>query len=89
MAKKAVTSKPTSVKAPQTNNGTNGEQPTVKVAKYVVVREGLRVSDKDYATPSDPLAIAERDYWQKIANKWSYGEHVKVVQYDSKRHRVW
>jgi hypothetical protein len=73
--------------AAQSNNGS--DQQVTKVIKFVVTREGLRVSDKDYQTINDPAAIAERDYWQKIANKWSYGERCAVVQYDSKRHRIW
>jgi hypothetical protein len=88
MSKKVSNTKPTSVNAPQTNNG-YGEQQPVKVPKYVVIREGYRVSDKDYPTQNDPAAIAERNYWQNIATNWSYGERVQVVQYDSKRHRVW
>jgi hypothetical protein len=89
-----MTNKPSNIKstpatfAAQSSHGPD-QQATPKVIKFVVTREGLRVSDKDYQTINDPDAIAERDYWQKIANKWSYGERCSVVQYDSKWHRVW
>lgn len=89
MAQKANNAKSTSVNnAQQTTNGFSEQQPS-KVPKFVVVRDGMRVSDKDYAQPNDPQAQSERVYWQNIANRWSHGERVQVVQYDSKRHRVW
>lgn len=61
----------------------------IKPIKYVVVRDGYRVSDREYPTVDDPLAVAERDFWSRVATRHSYGEPVLVVQYDSKRHRVW
>lgn len=60
-----------------------------KPTYYVVVRDGLRVSDKDYLDPNDPEAIQERDFWAGIAKKHSWGEPVGIVKYDPKRHRVW
>lgn len=60
-----------------------------KVIKYVVVREGRRVSAEEYATPSDSKAILERDFWARVAKNHSYGEKVEIVAYDSKYHRVW
>jgi uncharacterized protein (DUF2267 family) len=60
-----------------------------KPAKFVVVRDGYRVSDKEYATANDEVAINERDFWTRVANNASYGEPVAIVQYDSKKHRVW
>jgi len=56
---------------------------------YVVVRDGFRVSDKEYQTLTDPDAIKEKEFWSHIANSHSYGELVEIVQYDSKIHRVW
>lgn len=56
---------------------------------FVVVREGFRVSDKEYENPEDPLAISEKDFWTKVAKNHSWGEPVEIVQYDSKQHRVW
>jgi len=56
---------------------------------FVVVRDGHRVSDREYNVPNDPDAVAEQDFWYNIANKHSYGESVEIVQYESKKHRVW
>jgi len=69
----------------QVNNGNTEEKPVI----YVVVREGFRVSDREYLTPDDPDAIAEMEFWSRIANNHSYGELVDIVQYESKKHRIW
>jgi hypothetical protein len=60
-----------------------------KVVTYVVIREGFRVSDKEYEDKNDPAALSELKFWKKIADNHSYGEPVKIVQYDGKLHRVW
>jgi hypothetical protein len=65
----------------------NNSEP--KPIMFVVVRDGLRVSDKEYIMAEDPAAIHERDFWKTIATKHSYGEPVEIVKYDSKKHRVW
>lgn len=57
--------------------------------KYVVVRDDIRVSDVEYGDPSDPEAISEKNYWNRIVSKWSPNEKVEIVQYNKKRHRVW
>lgn len=67
----------------------NAEIKETKPVKFVVVREGYRVSDKEYVTAADPAACHERDFWSLVAERHSYGEPVAIVQYDSKRHRVW
>lgn len=69
----------------QTSNGYTEE----KSVSYVVVREGFRVSDREYLTPDDPDAITEKEFWSRIANNYSYGEPVNIVQYESKKHRIW
>lgn len=56
---------------------------------YVVVREGFRVSDREYQTKDDPYAIEEQAFWSHIAKAYSYGERVDIVQYESKKHRIW
>lgn len=71
--------------APQVSTDNEQKKPTT----YVVVREGYRVSDKEYELQDDPAAIAEKEFWTTVANKHSYGEPVLIVQYDSKKHRVW
>ncbi|HOS16714.1 MAG TPA: hypothetical protein PKX15_06885 [Bacteroidales bacterium] len=65
------------------------EEGTKKDVKYVVVREGHRVSDKEYDSATDPVCIEEVNFWTKVAKNHSYGEKVEVVPYDSKKHRVW
>jgi hypothetical protein len=57
--------------------------------KYVVVRDGHRVSDKEYDSPTDPHCVAEISFWSGVSKARSYGEKVEAVQYDPKKHRVW
>lgn len=56
---------------------------------YVVVRDGYRVSEKEYLNKDDPNAVAEKEFWTKVENKHSWGAMVDIVPYDSKKHRVW
>ena len=74
---------------PSTQRVNNGQTTEERFERYVVVREGHRVSDREYDTMTDPIAIAEMQFWTKVANNHSYGEKVAIVKYDSKRHRVW
>jgi len=79
------------------NNNTESDQVTkVNIEKkperpitYVVVREGFRVSDKEYSDLTDSAAIAEKELWSGIAKKHSHGEPVEIVKYNSQIHRVW
>jgi len=57
--------------------------------KYVVVRGGLRVSDKDYENPDEERAITEKSFWQRVVKRWPDGTKVEIVQYDKKKHRIW
>ena len=57
--------------------------------KYVVVRDGHRVSDREYDSPTDLLCTAEIKFWSGVSKGKSYGEKVEAVPYDSKKHRVW
>lgn len=57
--------------------------------KYVVLRAGVRVSDKEYTTPSDVSCKEEIEFWTRVAKNTSYGEKVEAVLYDAKKHRVW
>ena len=63
--------------------------PGESLPRYVVVRGGLRVSDKDYPKADEPRAIAERDFWHKVIERWPDGTKIEIVQYDKKMHRVW
>lgn len=67
----------------------NQQGKPVKPVKYVVLRDGYRVSDKEYDNPEDPESIQERDFWKNIALKHSHGEKVEIVPYDVNKHRVW
>lgn len=55
--------------------------------KYVVVRNGLRVSDVEYDTPPD--ANEELMHWKSIIKRWPDGSVVEVVEKDDKKHRIW
>lgn len=63
--------------------------PGESLPRYVVVRGGLRVSDKDYPRADEPRAISERDFWKKVVERWPDGTKVEIVQYDKKKHRIW
>jgi len=56
---------------------------------YVVVRDGFRVEDREYETPDNPSAISTKDFWTRVSQNHSWGEKVDIVQYESKKHRVW
>ena len=61
----------------------------VKPTKYVVVRNGHRVSDHEYNDANDPACLNEIKFWSRVSNNSSFGEKVEAVTYDPKRHRVW
>lgn len=65
------------------------ENREVRPITFVVVRDGFRVSDKEYVSATDPFALNERNFWKRVATNHSHGEPVTIVQYDSKQHRVW
>ena len=69
----------------QATNGTTEAKPI----RYVVVRDGHRVSDKEYELPTDAKCLAEIQFWSGVSKRQSHGEKVEAVPYDSKRHRVW
>lgn len=77
---------------PTLSNVNIGEQdwiPSESSVKYVVVRSGNRVSDRDYLSENDPAALAERKFWQSIVTKYPDGTKVSIVQYNKKIHRVY
>lgn len=63
--------------------------PGQAATRYVVVRGGLRVSDKDYPNPDEQKAVAEKAFWQKVVKQWPDGTKVEIVQFDKKKHRIW
>lgn len=82
---KAIEAAPMFVSTPVVTED-NNEKSQVS---WVVVRDGFRVSDREYLDQSDPVAIAEKAFWTKVAKNHSYNEPVKIVQYESKKHRIW
>ncbi len=60
-----------------------------KSTRYVVLRDGYRVSDKEYETQTDPVCVSEVEFWTKVSKNHSYGEKVETMLYDSKKHRIW
>ena len=63
--------------------------PGQATTRYVVVRGGLRVSDKDYEKPDEQRAIDEKKFWQSVVKRWPDGTKVEIVQFDKKKHRIW
>ena len=81
--------KPRDKAAPQQPQTATSGKTEAKPVKFVVVRDGHRVSEKEYDSPTDPGCQAEIQFWTKIAKSSSYGEKVNAVPYDSKKHRVY
>jgi hypothetical protein len=54
---------------------------------YVVVRNNIRVSDKEYLKEDD--AQNEFEYWHKLVKDWPDGSKVEVVKKDSRLHRIY
>ena len=76
------------VVAESENKGNSGNENNNQ--KYVVLRNGIRVSDVEYDDANDPAAISERDFWNTVVTNWSKHEPpVLIVPYDNKKHRVW
>ena len=75
---------PTSTNAPVTSEEQSNE-PT----RFVVVRNGFRVSELEYDSATDPEAISERDYWTKVAKNSRDGSKVEIVPFNKKVHRIW
>ena len=57
--------------------------------RYVVVRDGHRVSDIEYLSATNEKALEECAFWTRIATNHSYGETVEIVAYDPRKHKVW
>jgi len=87
----AKRSQPETEAAPATQQVVTGntEKKFERLLTFVVVRDGSRVSDREYSTANDPFAIGERNFWKRVATNHSHGERVAIVQYDAKMHRVW
>ena len=51
-------------------------------AKYVVIRNGTRVSDLEYSSKED--AKTEYDHWHKIITRWPDGSKLEIVEVKGK-----
>lgn len=60
---------------------------TKKDVPYVVVRDGHRVSEKEYSNKSD--AQLEYDFWNSVVTRWPDGTKVDIVKKNNRLHRVY
>lgn len=50
--------------------------------KYVVIRNGSRVSDSEYPTRED--AKSEYEHWNRIVTRWPDGSKLEIVELKGK-----
>jgi hypothetical protein len=48
--------------------------------KYVVLRNGHRVSDAEYEIDSDPECLSEFEFWSTVAKNNSRNEIVRIAR---------
>jgi hypothetical protein len=60
---------------------------TASKKKYVVIRSGIRVSDREYENIDD--ATEEVEHWKGILQHWPDGTKITVEEYNDKKHRVY
>lgn len=60
-----------STKTKMTSNNTNN-------SRYVVIRNGSRVSDAEYTSKED--AKTEYDHWDKIITRWPDGSKLEIIE---------
>ena len=77
------------VPTPQVTSDNTENKPATKIITYVVVRDGFRVSDREYSSMADPAALLEKEFWSRVEKNHSWGAPVEIVQYDPKKHRTW
>ena len=53
--------------------------------RFVVLRNGARVSDEDYS--SKEAAQPEYDYWNRIITRWPDGSKLEIVNLAKKNSR--
>lgn len=68
-------------KTSKQDNGTSSKK------KYVVIRSGIRVSEREYDNVDD--ATQEVEHWQRILNTWPDGTKITVEEYNDKKHRIY
>lgn len=71
----------------------SGEQltwsPGEGTVKYVVTRNGVRVSDRDYITENNDAILNEFSFWNRVISNFPDGTKIEIVAYDKKKHRIW
>jgi hypothetical protein len=60
---------------------------TASKKKYVVIRSGIRVSEREYDSITD--AAEEVGHWQRIIKQWPDGSKITVEEYNDKKHRIY
>ena len=58
----------------------------VKNRRFVVTRNGLRVSDSEYQTKEE--AHNEYNHWHKIVTRWPDGTKIEIVEFDDRKHKI-
>ncbi len=53
-----------------------------RVAKYAVIRNGMRVSDLEYTSKDE--AKSEYDHWHKVITRWPDGSKLEIVEVKGK-----
>lgn len=51
-------------------------------SKYIVVRNGMRVSDLEYTNKEE--AKSEYDHWNKVISRWPDGSKIEIVEMKGK-----
>ena len=49
-----------------------------KPRKYIVLRNGFRVSDKDYYSRDE--AKSEYDFWKRVITRWPDGSYLEIPE---------
>ena len=63
----------------------NNSVPVDKQSKFVVIRNGLRVSDLEYINKDE--AKVEYDHWKKIITRWPDGSKLEIVNVNKKNYK--
>lgn len=66
-----------------TNTATAGEK--TETVMFVVLRNGVRVSDSEYDSKID--AQREYDYWANILRRWPDGSKLEIRQLMPRKYR--
>ena len=57
-----------------------------KSKKYVVIRDGHRVSDVEYINLSD--ASTECAFWNRLVRTWDHASKVEILEKNDRLHRI-